>query len=387
MSLNHKHLVDRLDINEFIQLCKTQSLAKDYPLAATIEKSIPVYEAETLLKNYDAALQELGYCLDKGAGIFIIKRAFKNLEVVDNYSQVIQDVIDEEKQQESNKGDHFADPGANDRVWNALQKCCLKNPKAHVDYYSNELLALASRSWLGPNYLMTSQVNIVKPGAKAQQPHRDYHLGFQSDDTVNQYPLHTQKMSCYLTLQGGVAHSDMPLESGPTKLLPYSQRYEWGYLAWRQPEFMAYFEANFVQLPLEKGDALFFNPALFHAAGSNVTSDIHRSANLFQVSSAFGKPMESLDHEAICLSIYQPLLEAVNHQGLSEGEIHAVITASADGYSFPTNLDLDQPVDGCASQTMQELLTQAIAESWPVERFKEGLEILQKTKVAIPEKG
>ena len=40
------------------------------------------------------------------------------------------------------------------------------------------------------------------------------------------------------------------------------------------------FQSHHVQLPLAKGDAAFFNPALFHAAGSNRTSDVRRIANL-----------------------------------------------------------------------------------------------------------
>lgn len=41
-------------------------------------------------------------------------------------------------------------------------------------------IALMTRSdavfeaWLGPGYRVTAQTNIVKPGGRAQQPHRDY---------------------------------------------------------------------------------------------------------------------------------------------------------------------------------------------------------------------
>jgi ectoine hydroxylase-related dioxygenase (phytanoyl-CoA dioxygenase family) len=33
---------------------------------------------------------------------------------------------------------------------------------------------LICEAWLGPGYAMTSQTNIVKPGGKAQEPHRDF---------------------------------------------------------------------------------------------------------------------------------------------------------------------------------------------------------------------
>lgn len=41
--------------------------------------------------------------------------------------------------------------------------------------------------------------------------------------------------------------------------LPHSQKYRPGYVAFHQPEFVEYFGARYVQLPLGKGDAA-FNP-------------------------------------------------------------------------------------------------------------------------------
>ena len=75
-------------------------------------------------------------------------------------------------------------------------------------------------------------------------------------------------LSPMLTLQGAVAHCDMPLESGPTLFLPQSQRYPRGFLAWRLPEFKDYFNKTCSQAPLFKGDYVFFNPATMHAAFS-----------------------------------------------------------------------------------------------------------------------
>jgi len=46
---------------------------------------------------------------------------------------------------------------------------------------------------------------------------------------------------------------------------------------------------------LSKGDGIFFNPALLHAAGHNRSADIRRMANLLQVSSAIGRCMETVD--------------------------------------------------------------------------------------------
>ena len=113
----------------------------------------------------------------------------------------------------------------------------MKAPAAFVRYYANPVIALVSEAWLGPNYQVTSQVNVVHPGADAQHPHRDYHLGFQTVQEAARYPPQAHHMCGWLTLQGAVAHSAMPLASGPTKLLPHSHKYSHGYLAWRRPEF------------------------------------------------------------------------------------------------------------------------------------------------------
>ena len=168
------------------------------------------------------------------------------------------------------------------------------------------LLAIACEAWLGPNYQITAQMNNVKPGSSAQSVHRDYHLGFQSSETIKQYPAHAQVMSQYLTLQGAISHGDIPLEMGPTLFLPYSHQYEPGYIAYTQEPFIQYFAENHVQLPFGKGDMVFFSPALFHGAGTN-TTETDRIANLVQISSAFGRTMETINNAAMVDVVYPVL--------------------------------------------------------------------------------
>lgn len=189
-------------------------------------------------------------------------------------------------------------------------------------------------------------------------------------------------LSQYLTLQGAVAHTDMPLESGPTMLLPFSQQYDLGYLAWRLPEFIEYFEQHSVQLALNKGDLLFFNPALFHAAGTNRTTDQHRMANLLQISSAFGKPMETVDRDRMMLAVYPVLRQLQADHLLDTQQIAAVVGCTADGYSFPTNLDTDPPLKGLAPQTGQQLMFQALAERWEPTAFAEAVERMRHKRHA-----
>lgn len=257
-------------------------------------------------------------------------------------------------------------------MWNALEKLAVRAPSVFAAYYANDIIALVSTAWLGPAYQITSQVNVVNPGGDPQTGHRDYHLGFMSGDQAARFPAHVHRLSPVLTLQGAVAHCDMPVESGPTMYLPHSQKYEPGYLAAAIPEFRAYFEANQVQLPLEKGDAAFFNPALFHGAGHNRSADIRRMANLLQVSSAFGRAMESVDRQRMCDALFPTLLQ-LKASGMVEPRLRNVIAACAEGYAFPTNLDRDQPVGGIAPQTQAELVWQAVAEGWDPSSFRHEL--------------
>ncbi|MFD0002570.1 phytanoyl-CoA dioxygenase family protein [Streptomyces sp. NPDC127178] len=364
-----EHDCDLADFREVVE--RTTDLA-DHPYASSVERNVLIYDSDRLRKAEDtrAVRAELVRALTDGPGIVVFKGAFPDPEIVDRLSAVFDALIAEQRASGASAGDHFAKPGANDRVWNALEKAALYDPEAFADYYANDILALVSRAWLGPGYQVTSQVNVVNPGGAAQTVHRDYHLGFLSNEVAAAFPAHVHVLSPVLTLQGAVAHCDMPVQSGPTMYLPYSQRYEPGYLAWRLPEFQEYFEAHHVQLPLAKGDAAFFNPALFHAAGTNRSADIRRMANLLQVSSAFGRAMETVDREAVANAVYPVLLARA---GVDEAWTANVIAASAEGYPFPTNLDSDPPVDGLAPASQADVVRRALREAWTPEALRDEL--------------
>jgi ectoine hydroxylase-related dioxygenase (phytanoyl-CoA dioxygenase family) len=235
-----------------------------------------------------------------------------------------------------------------------------------------------SEAYLGPAYRITTQLNVVKPGGKPQVSHRDYHLGFQTREDVARWPKPMHDASRLLTLQGAVAHSDMPLESGPTRLLPFSQGFEAGFMAYRLEEFDAFFLENYVALPLEKGDAVFFSPALFHAAGENQTKEFERSANLIQVSSAFGKPMESVDPVALVDKAWELIAGKFAREGMSR-EVEALVAAVAEGYPFPTNLDRRPPAPGgMAPESEQDVLRRGLSEGWGKEKVLEELTAMRK---------
>ena len=362
------------NLAQFAQQVERQLTYQDVPQAQNIQNNVPIYDVSQLDLSCDTRVlrAEWADVLSNTAGVLVLKNAYADTSAIDAATAIYDKIIADEKVVKSDKVDHFAATGANDRIWNSAQKLCQYNPLVFAQYFGNQAIDTACQAWLGPNYQMTAQVNLVRPSGGAQSPHRDYHLGFQSNDVTASYPAHVHDLSPALTLQGAVAHADMPIESGPTKLLPFSQIYRHGYLAFTQPDFRAYFEEHHVQIPLAKGDVIFFSPALYHAGGANVSANIQRMANLLQVSSAFGRAMESLDRSDMTRRLYK-VLRSGNH-GLNPLEIDAAISACSEGYSFPTNLDTDPPINGLAPETQAALCRRALSVSMPITEFNAALD-------------
>jgi ectoine hydroxylase-related dioxygenase (phytanoyl-CoA dioxygenase family) len=354
------------DFDSFKSQVTQQTRAADWPLADSIAQNVPVYSGAAVraaapnISDRKDLMAEWVDVMLHGPGIIVIKDAMPDHSVIDRATGVFDDIINEQRATGAGGGDHFAKPGANDRVWNALEKHCVADPAGFMDYYASDAIAMASEAWLGRGYQITAQVNRVNPGGTAQTPHRDYHLGFMPASQSAEYPSHVHGLSPLLTLQGAVAHVDMPLESGPTLYLPYSQLMHEGYLAFNRPEYQAYFAENHVQMPLEKGDALFFNPAVMHGAGSNISTDIYRLANLLQVGSGFGRSIEAVNRTRMVRSLYPTLLTAMQSGALTPTALANVVGATAEGYPFPTNLDTDLPVGGLTPQSQAEMLHDAL---------------------------
>ena len=304
---------------EWLLACIEPVRLEDYPLASTITEGVVIYDRSELApasgdgellagSDFVAALEdEIMTAFSDGPGIIVIKNAISP-EAIDRVSVAFAELLAQERASGVAAGDHFGEPGANSRMWNSIEKLAVHDPEGFARYFANDVVPLVARAWLGPAYQVSSQLNIVHPGGVAQTPHRDYHLGFMTSAQKERYPAHVHAFSSMLTLQGAIAHCDMPVESGPTTYLPHShkmqggaqnasflqpfgtrndhftktgsgQTYETlrnesacvlfctGYLAYELPEFADYYQENYVQLPLQKGDCAFFNPALFHAAG------------------------------------------------------------------------------------------------------------------------
>lgn len=354
----------------FKELTAQTTQPSTYPLADSLASNIPIYD----LSKHDAEdtsltsrlADEWNHILLSGPGVYILKNFLPDLPLIDRVNTAFEDIIEAERA--TARGDHFAAAGSNSRIWNSFQKHAEKDPSSFVSYYSNPWLVHVAESWLGPAYQVTAQVNMVHPGGKPQFAHRDYHIGFQTAEGSAKFPKAMHVASQFLTLQGAVAHSDMPLESGPTRFLPFSQMFEEGFMAYRLPEFSEHFEKSWVSAPLAKGDAVFFNPALFHAAGQNDSKDLERSANLLQISSAFGRTMETIDTQQIIERTWSDVVELYRKEGLSS-KIEAAIKSIGDGYAFPTNLDRRPPQSsGMAPESEQDLLRRALQEGWDEKR-------------------
>ncbi|HSJ90881.1 MAG TPA: phytanoyl-CoA dioxygenase family protein, partial [Ilumatobacter sp.] len=175
---------DLCDLAEFRALIEQPP--GDFPGAVDVREGVPVYDAESLRERIATrgdrpTRAQLAAVLHEGPGIFVLAGAVEH-DVVDRATDVFDAMIAQQHAEGRQVGDHYAKPGANDRVWNAIEKLAVLDPDVFVDYYANDMVALGALAWLGPAYQISSQINVVNPGGDAQQPHRDYHLGFMTDD-------------------------------------------------------------------------------------------------------------------------------------------------------------------------------------------------------------
>ena len=165
---------------------KPTSLA-DYPHASEIIEEVIIYDWEfvkdkTKGNRHPRELQsELIHAFKEGPGNIVIRGAWA-LDIIDEATEAYTLLIKEEQESGVAAGDHFGEPGANSRMWNSIEKLAVAYPDVFVRYFSNSFLNTVSEAWLGPKYQVTTQVNIVHPGGAAQSPHRDYHLGFTTNE-------------------------------------------------------------------------------------------------------------------------------------------------------------------------------------------------------------
>ncbi|MEN0041053.1 MAG: phytanoyl-CoA dioxygenase, partial [Pseudomonadota bacterium] len=100
----------------------------DAPNALEIVKNVPIYNCAGLAdwpadEDRAAALRtELASILLNGPGVFVLRGAFSDMSVIDAATDTFTAIIEREKAVNGGGGDHFAASGANDRIWNSLEK-------------------------------------------------------------------------------------------------------------------------------------------------------------------------------------------------------------------------------------------------------------------------
>ena len=204
-------------LEEFRAHVEQRTDPSDCRHAADIVSNIPVYDGVQIAKDLkdDAdwlpVMAEWNRVWAKGPGIVLVRRGLADIGLLDAVTDKLNEIIHEEAIGNGGKGDHFAAAGANSRVWNSHEKLCMKSPELFARYNANEFTRRLSEAWLGSGYQITAQANVVRPGGKAQIAHRDYHMGFQSEKSLLGYPATQHALSTHLTLQGAVAHTDMPV--------------------------------------------------------------------------------------------------------------------------------------------------------------------------------
>lgn len=123
------------DFEVFRSIVGQTTRQTDVPFATEVIRNIPIYDGA----NVDAAalrtddrqslMEEWANVFAQGAGIVVIRQAMTDPSVIDRASDVFDQIILEEKAAAIGGGDHFAKPGANDRIWNSLEKHCLADPQ------------------------------------------------------------------------------------------------------------------------------------------------------------------------------------------------------------------------------------------------------------------
>ncbi|MGB5869872.1 MAG: phytanoyl-CoA dioxygenase, partial [Albidovulum sp.] len=86
--------------------------------------------------------------------------------------------------------------------------------------------------------------------------------------------------------------------------------------------------------------------------------------------------------DRMCKLLYPHAFRAKQENRLSAAELSAAIAATAEGYSFPTNLDRDPPTNGLAPETQAAFFRRALAEGIAERAFAERLDQMSNARGA-----
>lgn len=128
-------------ISDFARLLDQETLLADYQYASDTNRGVLFYSAEVIRAQAaepeprEQIADELARALLSGPGIVVFTGAFDTEHALDQTTALFSGIVAEQHASGIVNGDHFAKPGANDRIWNALQKLAITAPELFVRYY------------------------------------------------------------------------------------------------------------------------------------------------------------------------------------------------------------------------------------------------------------
>ena len=92
-----------IDIQSFTALCSQSTEPAAYPCAADVVENIVIYDGDIVRaalvgSDTEAVLKaEMVHCLKDGPGLFVVRRAYGDLSVIDKSTRVFQVMVTQEK--------------------------------------------------------------------------------------------------------------------------------------------------------------------------------------------------------------------------------------------------------------------------------------------------
>ncbi|KAE9976335.1 hypothetical protein EG328_002676 [Venturia inaequalis] len=137
----------KASLEEFRDLCSQQVTTEHRcPMASAVTSNIPTYDLPSRFltpESLNTLQDEWNLILLSGPGVFVVKKLYKDLGLIDRVNEIYTSLIASEKVGSSGRsGDYFSSAGLNSRIWNSLFIHCLADSEAFAQYYSNPWLAV-----------------------------------------------------------------------------------------------------------------------------------------------------------------------------------------------------------------------------------------------------
>lgn len=98
-------------VDSLTNICSQSTSLKHYPLASDVMNNVLVYDGDSLRQSDDITpfLNEIAFAFRQGPGVIAIKRFYDDLSVIDEMSEVFEQILAAESGYGA--GDHFGKQG------------------------------------------------------------------------------------------------------------------------------------------------------------------------------------------------------------------------------------------------------------------------------------